>query len=228
METAGKVLMNIGFPGWLFEVDMGATTIWERWNSILPDGTPNPDGMNSCNHYAYGSVMEFIYRRIAGIEAQEPGFSRVRICPHPVKGLSFVKATFESVHGVIAAGYEQKDGSITFFAELPEGVRGELYLPDGTLAASGGGVLTHTCPWEELGGPVFALESPVVDVLTNPKTSRAFSEAFAGVFHPLELNYLKNSSDNLAFAKQYLLDKGKLTGEDFERRLARLNELYLA
>ena len=228
METAGKVLMNIGFPGWLYEVDMGATTIWERWNSLLPDGTPNPDGMNSCNHYAYGSVMEFIYRRIAGIEAQEPGFSRVRICPHPVKGLSRVRACFESVHGVIRAGYEEKGGSITFFAELPAGVRGELYLPDGTLAASGEERLSYACPWEELAGPVFALESPVVDVLTNPKASRAFSEAFAGVFHPLELNYLKNSSDTLAFAKQYLLDKGKLTGEDFERRLARLNELYLA
>ena len=51
-ETACKVLMNNGYPGWLYEVDMGATTVWERWNSLMPDGTPNPDGMNSYNHYA--------------------------------------------------------------------------------------------------------------------------------------------------------------------------------
>ena len=83
-ETARRVLLNNGYPGWLYEVDMGATTIWERWNSLMPDGTPNPDGMNSYNHYAYGSVMEFVYRRIAGIEATEAGFKKIRIAPNQI------------------------------------------------------------------------------------------------------------------------------------------------
>lgn len=86
LETARRVLLNNAYPGWLYEVDMGATTVWERWNSLMPDGTPNPDGMNSYNHYAYGSVMEFVYRRIAGIEAAAAGFAKIKIAPHPGQG----------------------------------------------------------------------------------------------------------------------------------------------
>lgn len=129
-ETARKVLLNNGFPGWLYEVDMGATTIWERWNSLLPDGTPNPDGMNSYNHYAYGSVMEFVYRRIAGIEAKEAGFAKIKIAPHPCKGLPVMKAEYDSVRGKIVSGYSQKDGKIEYVIEIPEGAEAEIVLPD--------------------------------------------------------------------------------------------------
>ena len=226
-ETAGKVLMNIGFPGWLYEADMGATTIWERWNTILPDGTPNPDGMNSCDHYAYGSVMEYFYRRIAGIEALAPGFRSVRISPVPCKGLARVDASFKSASGLIRAGYEQKDGKIVFFAEVPEGVAAEFVSPDGRKSAHFSGSFSYSCAWEELGGPVFTDESTVREICSNPAAERAFEQAFEGVFHPLELNYLKNSSETLAFARQYLIDKKKLGEEEFDERLARLNRLYL-
>lgn len=73
-EIARKLLFNNAYPGWLYEVDMGATTIWERWNALMKDGTPNFDGMNSYNHYAYGSVVEFIYRKIAGVERKSDGY----------------------------------------------------------------------------------------------------------------------------------------------------------
>ncbi len=128
-DTAEKVLFNPDFPGWMYEVSMGATTVWERWNSLLPDGTPNPDGMNSYNHYAYGSVMEFVYRRIAGIEAAAPGFSAVRIAPMPLARVDRVHAEYESVSGRIAAGYERTGEAIVYTAEIPEGVRAELALP---------------------------------------------------------------------------------------------------
>ena len=97
IDTAQRILMNNGYPGWLYEVDMGATTIWERWNSLMPDGTPNPDGMNSYNHYAYGSVMEFVYRRIAGIETTEAGFKKIKVAPNPCRGLTNFKAEYDSV-----------------------------------------------------------------------------------------------------------------------------------
>lgn len=129
-ETARKVLLNNGFPGWFYEVDMGATTIWERWNSLMPDGTPNPDGMNSYNHYAYGSVMEFVYRRIAGIEAKEAGFAKIKVAPHPVKGLPKLYAEYDSVRGKIVSGYSQKDGKIEYDIEIPEGVEAEIVLPN--------------------------------------------------------------------------------------------------
>ena len=85
--------------------------------------------MNSYNHYAYGSVMEFVYRRIAGIEAAAPGFSAVRIAPMPLARVDRVYAEYESVSGRIAAGYERTGEAIVYTAEIPEGVRAELALP---------------------------------------------------------------------------------------------------
>lgn len=143
-ETACKLLLNGEYPGWLYEVDMGATTIWERWNSLLPDGTPNPDGMNSYNHYAYGSVMEFVYRRIAGIEPQAPGFAKVTVRPRVCKGLSRVRAGYKSIHGNIVAGYEEKDGKITYIAEIPEGIEAEMDLPGEKPFALDSGVHSFT------------------------------------------------------------------------------------
>lgn len=143
-ETACRVLMNREFPGWLYEVDMGATTIWERWNSLLPDGTPNPDGMNSYNHYAYGSVMEFVYRRIAGIKAAEVGFKKIRIAPNPCAGLDKVIAEYESVQGKIVAGYERKGGKIIYHVEIPEGVETEIILPNETPVTTHGGEYTFS------------------------------------------------------------------------------------
>ena len=113
-ETAERMLFNEGYPSWLYEVNMGATTVWERWNSLMPDGTPNPDGMNSYNHYAYGSVMEFVYRRIAGIEETEAGFAKVRLVPHPCKNVSSLHARFDSVYGAIVSAYERTNGKIVY------------------------------------------------------------------------------------------------------------------
>lgn len=129
-ETAAKILMNKAFPGWLYEVGMGATTIWERWNGIRPDGSIFEPDMNSFNHYAYGSVGEFLYRRVAGIESAAAGFGRILICPRPVEGLDSVRAEFESVRGKICAGYEKTGEKIRFFAEVPEGVAAKLVLPN--------------------------------------------------------------------------------------------------
>lgn len=128
-DTACGVLMNENFPGWLYEVKMGATTVWERWNGLLPGGVPNPDGMNSYNHYAYGSVMEFVYRRIAGIQETEAGFRKVKIIPALCRGISRLRAEFNSVHGKIVSGYEFTGDKAKYFLELPKDVEGEWILP---------------------------------------------------------------------------------------------------
>ena len=65
-KRAYKLMMNEEYPGWLYEVNMGATTVWERWNSVLPNGMISDTGMNSLNHYAYGAVMEWVYRNVSG------------------------------------------------------------------------------------------------------------------------------------------------------------------
>ena len=128
IETAKKVLLVKDMPGWLYELDMGATTIWERWNSLLPDGRPNPDGMNSYNHYAYGAFMEFVYKRIAGIEPICPGFKKVTIAPSYLNGINYVKGTFKSVSGEIVSGYIKNDKQIEYFAIIPKTIKADFYI----------------------------------------------------------------------------------------------------
>lgn len=227
MQTAQRVLMNNGYPGWLFEVDMGATTMWERWNSLMPDGTPNPDGMNSYNHYAYGSVMEFVYRRIAGIEATEAGFAKIRIAPNPCKGLAEFKAEYESVRGKIVSGYEQKDGQIKFTAEIPEGVQAEIILPNEQPIPVTGGKYEYERDWENLDGEPFTPESYVTEVFDNPKAVKAFNEVFGGIFTGSEIAWMKNEPKTLGFMAWFRDSEKKMKLSDFPDMLQRANRLFL-
>ena len=142
-DTACKILMNEEYPGWLYEVKMGATTVWERWDSLTPDGKPNPDGMNSYNHYAYGSVMEFVYRRVAGIEAAAPGFEKIKVAPRPCEGLARLRAEYDSVRGKICSSYECKDGKIVYRIRTPEGVPAQICLPGEAPIETDGGEFTY-------------------------------------------------------------------------------------
>lgn len=225
-ETARRVLLSSAYPGWLYEVDMGATTVWERWNSLMPDGTPNPDGMNSYNHYAYGSVMEFVYRRIAGIEAAAPGFREVRIAPHPCKGLASVRAEYDSAGGKITAGYTQSGGRITFFAEIPQGVRGEVIFPGQAPATVSGGSCSWEGEWEDLDVPPFTPESLVSEVFENPRAARAFNKVFGGIFQGGEIAWMR-SGQTLEFMARFRDGEGKMKLSDFPALLKKANELFM-
>lgn len=87
-EMAGRLLLQENSPGWLYEIKMGATTIWERWNSILPDGSFNPANMNSLNHYAYGSIGNWLYTRLCGLQIVEPGYKVFAVKPQFIKGVT--------------------------------------------------------------------------------------------------------------------------------------------
>ncbi len=227
MGTAQKVLMNNGYPGWLYEVDMGATTVWERWNSLTPDGTPNPAGMNSYNHYAYGSVMEFVVKRIAGIEPISAGFKRVRIAPNPCKGLAEIKAEYDGVNGRITAGYAQRNGKITFFADIPDGVTAEIVLPNEKAKTVKGGRHEYEREWEELNTPPFTTESIVNEVFANPKAQKAFNEVFGGIFRENgELDWMRRFA-TLRFMAEFREGEGKLKVSDFPEMLDRANRLFL-
>lgn len=226
-DTACRILMNNGYPGWLYEVDMGATTVWERWNSLMPDGTPNPDGMNSYNHYAYGSVMEFVYRRIAGIETAEAGFETIRIAPNPCKGFDCVKAEYESVRGKIISGYEQRDGKIKFMAEIPNGAQAEIVLPNEQPIMVTGGKYEYERTWENLDGDPFTPESYVTEVFDNPKAVKAFNEVFGGIFTGSEIAWMKNEPKTLGFMAWFRDSEKKMRLADFPEMLKRANKLFL-
>lgn len=227
MATAQKVLMNNGYPGWLYEVDMGATTVWERWNSLMPDGTSNPDGMNSYNHYAYGSVLEFVVKRIAGIEPIKSGYKKVRIAPNPCKGLASIKAEYKSVKGKITAGYIQKNGKITFFAEIPDGVTAQIVLPNEKQITVKSGKYEYEREWEDLDVPPFSPESTVNEVFENPKAQKAFNEVFGGIFSTDEIVWMRRFA-TLGFMAEFRDGEGKMNLSDFSAMLARANELFMA
>lgn len=121
-DLAVELLLNEEFPGWIYGVNMGATTIWERWNSVLPDGHMNPDGMNSLNHYSYGSIMAWMYKDILGIRPMEPGYRKLILAPHPDKRLGTIKARYESVIGTIQIGwnYDLND-KVNYEIDIPYG-----------------------------------------------------------------------------------------------------------
>lgn len=110
-DIAYKVLLQEDYPSWLYAVDMGATTIWERWNSITPDGKISGTGMNSLNHYAYGSIVEWMYEHMCGIRPleQEPGFSKFVIAPEITGYLKEAEARYLSPKGLIVSGWKRKE-----------------------------------------------------------------------------------------------------------------------
>ena len=129
-ELAGKLLLQEQNPGWLYEVNMGATTIWERWDSILPDGRFNPANMNSLNHYAYGSIGTWLYTKLAGLEILEPGYKKFSVHPRFFKGIEWVKLSYESVYGLIRTEWKCQDGKIRLEIEVPANTSAVLTLPE--------------------------------------------------------------------------------------------------
>ncbi len=129
-DLAAYFLFQNGFPGWMHCVDLGATTIWERWNSVLDDGHISGTEMNSLNHYAYGSVMEYVYRDLAGLQGLEPGFRRARFAPQPTWRLQELELRYDSAAGTYASSWHiHADGTLTVRFEVPFGCTAEADLP---------------------------------------------------------------------------------------------------
>jgi len=119
-EKAYELFFNEDYPGWLYPVKMGATTIWERWNSVLPDGLLSDTGMNSLNHYAYGSIAEWMYRNMCGINFSAPGFKEILFKPEPNPQLAFAKAEVKTAMGLVKCGWTYNGGNMfTIESEVP-------------------------------------------------------------------------------------------------------------
>jgi alpha-L-rhamnosidase len=131
LDEAYRLLMERECPSWLYPVTMGATTVWERWDSMLPDGTINPGEMTSFNHYALGAVADWMHRAIGGIAPAAPGYAQVVIAPQPGGGLTWAKAALDSPHGRIAADWRLEGGRFSLQVDVPEGVSATVRLPRG-------------------------------------------------------------------------------------------------
>ncbi|MBE1588371.1 family 78 glycoside hydrolase catalytic domain [Nonomuraea angiospora] len=151
-DTAYELLTQRACPSWLYPVTMGATTIWERWDSLLPDGTVNPGEMTSFNHYALGAVADFLHRTVAGLAPAAPGYRRLRIAPRPGGGLTHASARLETPYGLASVSWERDGETLTVTATVPPGTVAEVDLPGSAMREVGAGIHTFTVTGKG-GGP---------------------------------------------------------------------------
>lgn len=136
VQTAYAMLLEKQCPSWLYAVTMGATTVWERWDSMLPSGDVNPGDMTSFNHYAYGSVAKFMYERLAGLQRIEPGWTKCKIAPAIGANFMSAMASHETPFGAVSCSWNRavSDGELEEFSikvVIPFGVVAEVVLPEG-------------------------------------------------------------------------------------------------
>lgn len=135
LDDAYMLLNRTEYPSWLYPVTKGATTIWERWDGLKPDGTFQSPSMNSFNHYAYGAIGEWMYRVVAGIGIDEkhPGYRHILIEPHPGGGLTFAKASVLSMFGKVASGWEIAGEKLLVHVEVPANTTATVQIPNAQL-----------------------------------------------------------------------------------------------
>jgi alpha-L-rhamnosidase len=138
-NLAYKLLLNEDYPSWLYAINLGATTIWERWNSLNPDGSISSTGMNSFNHYAYGSIVEWMYRDLCGLnpssgEDHVTGFRHALIAPKPDKSLQWARARYRSAAGFYESGWRiDEAGQLTIEIIIPFNTSARVVLPDAQM-----------------------------------------------------------------------------------------------
>ena len=221
-DLAYHLLLEKGFPGWLYEVLMGATTVWERWNSVLPDGKISGTEMNSLNHYAYGSIVEWMYRNMLGIQPMEEGagFKKFRVAPAPNYQISWAKGCLRSAAGMIKSSWRIDGKKLKIIVTVPFDAEAEIALPDAdvneisgssgirrisqtgssvTVEAEAGTYVFEyepTKPYRK----VYSIDSPMEELMENPKTRKI-----------LEENYLCRFK-NIPFEKELFTLEELMTG----------------
>jgi len=159
-DLAYRLLLEKSCPSWLYPVTMGATTIWERWDSMLPDGTINPGQMTSFNHYALGAVADWMHRSVAGLAPTAPGYRHIVVKPVPSAALTHATARHHTPYGEASVAWKRDNGRFTLDVTVPPGARATVHLPGATPLEIGHG--THT----------WTVEDPCTDDNGTVKTVR--------------------------------------------------------
>ncbi|GAA1580886.1 glycoside hydrolase family 78 protein [Actinomadura kijaniata] len=232
LEEAYLLLLETGCPSFLYPVTMGATTIWERWDAIRPDGTLNPSGMTSLNHYAFGAVADWLHRVVGGLSAVDPGYRRMSIAPRPGGGLTHATVRHDTVHGRVEVAWRITDRRMSVEATIPDGTEAKVVLPlhPGSLVVdvTGG---THSWRYDLPDGhgsrPEYTLDTPLRTLAEDPAVWHALSQVFtrhfpgipidgtapeaAGVSLNTVLGYLPGASDELKADFSAALARGEGT-----------------
>jgi alpha-L-rhamnosidase len=196
LDAAERLLLQTENPSWLYSVSMGATTIWERWDSMLEDGSINPGEMTSFNHYAFGAVADWLHRTAAGLGAAEPGYRSVRVAPRPLPSLESASATHETPYGTASVGWRREGDDVVIDAVVPANTTAEVLLP-GAASTEHVGSGRHT--WtvrlpvvEQQHGPV-GDETSLAEVIDDPEAYEAILQALGSVDPDVALDFRRRT-----------------------------------
>lgn len=142
LKEAYELLLKDDFPSWLYQVKMGATTVWEHWDGMKPDGTMWSPDMNSFNHYAYGAIGEWIFRVACGLEidSAHPGYEQFVVYPHPGGGMDFMETSYKSVYGQIRVRWEVDGSRVTLYLHVPVNTTAVVRLFEGRSVMENDGI----------------------------------------------------------------------------------------
>jgi alpha-L-rhamnosidase len=169
-ETAFRLLTQRSCPSWLYPVTMGATTAWERWDSMLPDGTVNPGDTTSFNHYGLGAIADWLHRRVGGLAPAEPGYRRIEISPLVGGGLAGARSRLRTPYGPAECAWSLKDGRIELEAVVPPNVTARIVLPrspEGPIER-GPGKYSWAYAAEPAAARLLTLDSSLSELFADP------------------------------------------------------------
>lgn len=192
-DVAYRLLLEEGCPSWLYPISMGATTIWERWDSMLPDGSINPGEMTSFNHYALGAVADWMHRAIGGIAPAEPGYRTIEIAPILGGGITSARASLDTGYGSVSVDWSLDGTDLTLRAVVPPNTRARVVQPGREPVTVGSGVHEWTtdasAAISDTARPVYSLDSSLADIVTDADARIALEGAFAELGYVIGLGW---------------------------------------
>ena len=216
-DVAYQLLLNRSYPSWGFQIDRGATTMWERWDSIKEDGSYGDIGMNSFNHYAYGAVGNWMYTTIGGLAANEPGYKKFTVAPQPGGGLSFANTSLDSRYGEIVSNWKKTGDNFALDMTVPANTTATVKIPAQSLAS----ILEGGAPADGIAGIHSMTFANGVATLTVGSGNYAFTaDASVG-----QLSDLEKAVVAYGVSIQELADEAALTGPQTETLQARQSDL---
>ncbi len=178
-RAAFRLLLQRENPSWLYPVTMGATTIWERWDSMLPDGSINPGEMTSFNHYALGAVADWLHRSIGGLAPAAPGYRSIEVRPRPGGGITQAMARHRTPYGMAECAWIIEGGKFEITVVVPPNTTARVTLPGSDIAPLDVGAGTHRWSYvyqDPDARPALTLDSTVGDLIDD-------ADAWAVVMH---------------------------------------------
>ena len=182
-DYAYRLLFNEDYPSWIYPINLGATTIWERWNSLLENGKINNRRMNSLNHYAYGSVCESIYSRIAGLRNLVPGWKKVLIKPQINYRMKKMDFFYNSISGKYEIKWMWDYDKFYMNISIPNGCRATIILPDGKKYNVRKGKHRYECQLTNDIYSPFSIDTPIIDILKNEEASKLINSLIPKIYY---------------------------------------------